>query len=90
MKVSEIPKNAKVYLKLENRTGGVCISAIHLYPDCYLLTRPSDAPFRRLVSLDPNQLDDEHAFASTLLEGLRICERCRHQLEKPVLEGGAS
>jgi hypothetical protein len=89
VKISEIPKDSKVYLKIEDKHGGVSISSVHLYASCRAMVRSSDASFRRLVVLDPNQLDDEQAFQSTLLQGLRICERCRHHLEKQLLKGVA-
>jgi hypothetical protein len=88
VKISEIPKDSKVYLKIQNKTGGAHISSIHLFPDCLSMTRSSDASTQRLV-LDPNQLDDQNVFASPLLQGLRICEICRRRLEKQVLQGGA-
>ena len=88
MKVSEIPKDSKVYLKIKNQAGGAHISSIHLHPECPGMLRSSDASTQRIV-LDPNQLDDENVFASPLLQGLRICHICRRRLEKQILKGGA-
>ena len=75
MKIDEIT-TTKAYLRIERLSGGVRLTPLHLYPDCYHLVRPSDAS-RKLIEVDP-QVD----FASRLLEGLRVCENCRQKFER--------
>ena len=75
MKIDEIT-TTKAYLRIELVSGGMRITPLHLYPDCYHLVRPSDAS-RKLIEVDP-QVD----FRSRLLDGLRVCENCRQKFER--------
>jgi hypothetical protein len=84
MKITEI--TGKAYLRVEQLSGGLRITPLHLYPDCAHLVRPSERP-RRLIEIDPDRLA-EYLFVSPLLEGLRVCMNCRRKFEKPLtIEG---
>jgi hypothetical protein len=74
MNISEISTEA--YLRIEKVTGGLHISPLHLYADCSHLRRTSDPVMRRLVVVEAPEV------CGPLLDGLRVCERCRKQFER--------